>query len=508
MAYNPVNATVAYMQNLYTTNQAEWAIYSSARGQIQAYVRDFAPNIGSTIDVLLSGTGKVLRKPQMMAKLNVAQVTELFKTHNRILGMQFFVSDDQVTLIQHYVFFFWMLEARGVNVATFDIGTITVAGLTQAGIQLDEVTRIRTNPCTTDIPSYPRTQTCVKFLGWMTVLQTRLAGTVGAYGITMEYLLLPRDNPDLTSPQNLRMSLVPRIGPKFEADSRTLFRIISTALSDSTYGLKVQNLTATQDGYELYQTIYATEQGEGGIMAAVQALEPLHEAVYTGKGKPYFLEWSAGQLNYFAALVRNSFTWPAAMMTKHLYSKIKVDPSHSQLIALVAVEYRTHLDDPDEFIRQVYAHIQTFKIEMNAVSKYSRASQLDTARQDGGGELLTFQGVDLSGHVNDRGQIIIPRHMFLEYRKTNPKLVEEVIAYNRDKRGYKDDRPRDNKRRRGGKMEREVKKLKARIQELTSDATEPAQDGENGDEESDKTPDTGTKKKGAGAGRGFRRDAP
>ena len=57
-------------------------------------------------------------------------------------------------------------------------------------------------------------------------------------------------------------------------------------------------------------------------------------------------------------------------------------------------------------------------------------------------------------------------------------------------------------------MEREVKKLKARIQELTSDATEPAQDGENGDEESDKTPDTGTKKKGAGAGRGFRRDAP
>ena len=52
----------------------------------------------------------------------------------------------------------------------------------------------------------------------------------------------------------------------------------------------MQNLAATQDGYALYQDIYATEQGEGGIMAAVQALAPLHEAIYNGKGKPYFLE--------------------------------------------------------------------------------------------------------------------------------------------------------------------------------------------------------------------------
>ena len=93
----------------------------------------------------------------------------------------------------------------------------------------------------------------------MTILQTQLAGTVGAYGITLEYLLLPRDNPDLTNPQNLQMSLVPRTGPKFEADTKTLFQIISAAISDSFYGLKVQNLRATQDGYTLYQTVYATE---------------------------------------------------------------------------------------------------------------------------------------------------------------------------------------------------------------------------------------------------------
>ena len=187
-----------------------------------------------------------------MAKLTVEAIRELFNTHNRLLGLQFFVSDDQVTLIQHYVFFFWMLEARGVNVTTFDISTITRIGLAQAGTQLDEVTRIRNNPSTTELPDFPKTQTCVKFLRWKTVLQTRLAGTIGAYGTMLEYLLLPRDNPDLTNPQNARMSLVPQAGPKFEADSKALFRIISAALSDSSYGLKVQNLSESQDGYALY----------------------------------------------------------------------------------------------------------------------------------------------------------------------------------------------------------------------------------------------------------------
>ena len=86
----------------------------------------------------------------------------------------------------------------------------------------------------------------------MTSLQTQLAGTIGAYGTTLEYLMLPRDNPDLTNPRNAQMSLVPRTGPKFEADSKALFRIVSAALSDSSYGLKVQNLTTSQDGCTLY----------------------------------------------------------------------------------------------------------------------------------------------------------------------------------------------------------------------------------------------------------------
>ena len=111
-------------------------------------------------------------------------------------------------------------------------------------------------------------------------------------------------------------------------------------------------------------------------MAAVQALLPLHEAVYNGKGKPYFQEWSEGQMNYFDALSRNSFRWPNKLIVQHLYSKITIDPSYNRLIALVAVEYSNHSDNPDAFIRQVYTHIQTFKLESNAVTKYSQASQL------------------------------------------------------------------------------------------------------------------------------------
>ena len=93
------------------------------------------------------------------------------------------------------------------------------------------------------------------------------------------------------------------------------------------------------------------------------------------------------------------------MIVQHLYSKIKIDPSHTQLLSLIAVEYRAHDDNPDAFIRQVYVHIQTFKLKVNAVSKYSRASQLDTARQDGGGDTMTFQGVDVSRYADDQGQV-------------------------------------------------------------------------------------------------------
>ena len=91
----------------------------------------------------------------MMVKLTVEAVRELFKTHNRVLGMQFFISDDQVTLIQHYVFYFWILEARGVDVTTFDLTTITRGGLARAGMQLDEVTRIRNNPSPAVLPPFP-----------------------------------------------------------------------------------------------------------------------------------------------------------------------------------------------------------------------------------------------------------------------------------------------------------------------------------------------------------------
>ena len=159
-------------------------------------------------------------------------------------------------------------------------------------------------------------------------------------------------------------------------------------------------------------------------MAAVQALAPLHEAIYNGKGKPYFLEWQEGQMDYFAALSRNSFSWPGKMIVQNLYAKIRLDPSHTQLISLIAVAYTTHDDNPDAFIRKVYTHIQTFKLEVNAVSKYSRASQLDTARQDGSS--LTFQGINLSAYANDRGMISIPNNIYMDYRKNKPKLESSI----------------------------------------------------------------------------------
>ena len=140
------------------------------------------------------------------------------------------------------------------------------------------------------------------------------------------------------------------------------------------------------------------------------------------------------------------------------------------------------------------------------MSKYSRASQLDTARQDG--SLLTFQGIDLSAYADNRGMISIPNNMFTDFRKTKSKLVEELIAHNQEIRG--DKKRRGNKSQKGApsNAERKIKKLKAQIEELGGGSPEPAQDNGSRDEERDDTPETSTKRKGAGAGRRFNRDAP
>ena len=79
MAFNAGAAAQTYMQNLFNANGPEWTTYLRTRVQLLSYVQDFENTVGSTIDVLLYGTGKVLRKPQMMAKLTVAAVIELFK---------------------------------------------------------------------------------------------------------------------------------------------------------------------------------------------------------------------------------------------------------------------------------------------------------------------------------------------------------------------------------------------------------------------------------------------
>ena len=58
------------------------------------------------------------------------------------------------------------------------------------------------------------------------------------------------------------------------------------------------------------------------------------------------------------------------------------------------------------------------------------------------------------------------------------------------------------------KAEREIKKLKAQIEELEGGNPEPAQENGSRDKERDDTPETSTKRKGAGIGRRFNRDAP
>ena len=85
-----------------------------------------------------------------------------------------------------------------------------------------------------------------------------------------------------------------------------------------------------------------------------------------------------------------------------------------------------------------------------------------------------------------------------------PELLEEIIAYNWEKRGFKAS-PLHNNKQKGGTTaaERKIKKLKARVEELKSGKPEPAQDGGDRNEERDDTPETGTKKKGTGAGRQF-----
>ena len=98
--------------------------------------------------------------------------------------------------------------------------------------------------------------------------------------------------------------------------------------------------------------------------------------------------------------------------------------------------------------------------------------------------------------------------MFTNFRRTNPKLVEEVIAHNREIRGG-GNRRRDNKRRGAlSKAEREIKKLKAQIDKLSGGSPDPTQDNGSRDEERDDMPETSTKRKGAGTGRRFNRDAP
>ena len=183
------------------------------------------------------------------------------------------------------------------------------------------------------------------------------------------------------------------------------------------------------------------------------------------------------------------------MIVNHLFAKISIDPSHNQLISLIAVAYTRYDDNPEAFIRKVYTHIQTFKLEVTTVTKYSRASQVDTARQDNNS--FTFQGIDLSKYADDRGMIGIPNNIFTEFRRTKPKLIEEVIAHNREIRGDKDNQRNANKRRgKPSKAEREIKKLKAQIEELRGGIPDPAQDNGSRVEERDDTPETGTKKKG------------
>ena len=77
---------------------------------------------------------------------------------------------------------------------------------------------------------------------------------------------------------------------------------------------------------------------------------------------------------------------------------------------------------------------------MNAVTKYSQASQLQSDRGHRGEnesdneETLILAGTNVADYINNNGLVQLPTRLFKRYTKTDPNLIKAIVNFNRKRK--------------------------------------------------------------------------
>lgn len=150
-----------------------------------------------------------------MVKFSMERVENIGRSYNRTLGARYFISEDKTILLQNYILFWLKEDARRQDVTTIDMSTITAPMLKEAGELLDRMNALKENPITIKLPPF---KSGPNFRPYLTTLTIICQSKVGTYRISIAYLLLAANNPDMSLRETQEWVQVPLVETKFNVD--------------------------------------------------------------------------------------------------------------------------------------------------------------------------------------------------------------------------------------------------------------------------------------------------